>query len=154
MKRTHPVFQPCVISLAIPGLLGAAEVASPTDLFPSPTGIYRNEATAAVIYGATVQISALDCKAPDRSAKPPTGTSPGNYLCGYTTHFRVTSGGSTTPEFVTVPVEMTFSMTPDASGLPGVFDLEVLAMTATGLPGGIMIRESPTLSSTGHHTIR
>lgn len=132
----------------------AAEVACPSNLFPSPTGSYRNKSTANVIYGATVQIALQQCSQADRSTKPPTGTTSATYICGTTSHFRVVSGGSTTPVFATVPVDMTFQLTPSAMGVSGVFDLEVLAMTATGLPGGLMIRESPTLASTGHHTIR
>ncbi|MBX7209617.1 MAG: choice-of-anchor D domain-containing protein [Verrucomicrobiaceae bacterium] len=130
------------------------EVASPSNLFPSPTGIYRNAAAANVIYGATVQIKMDHCHSADKSLPPPTGTSAGTYLCGETAHFRVVSGGSTTPVFVSVPMDISFRLTPSAMGMAGVLDLEVLSLSATSLPGGIMIRESPTLQSTGQHTIR
>lgn len=144
----------CLLLGGFVGLTPAAETVSPANLFPSPTGIYRNESAANVIYGATIQLAFQQCHEPDRSVKPPTSSDPGTYVPCSCSHFLVVGGGGAGTPPVVVPVTTEFHITPDAVGGPGAYGIEVLAFTATGLPGGLMIRESPTLQSTGHHKVR
>src|SRR5688572_16746246 len=105
--RTHTYLScPCVPVLATFGIIcfsigsRAAEVACPSNLFPSPTGSYQNPSADMVAYGTTVQLALDHCNKADRSVPPPTGTTPVTVVCGETAHFRVMSGGSTTPVWV------------------------------------------------------
>lgn len=152
-RHFHAIAPAGLLLGGIAGTISAAEVPCPSNLFPSPTGIYRNESADNVIYGTTVQLAATECREFNRSVTPPTGTTPQTVTCGVTSHFRVGGGTGTPPVWAVVPVDVVLSLSPNAMGVPGGYDIEVLAFSAAGLPGGLMIRESPSLPSRGQHAI-
>ena len=85
MNMTGCLFQSSFFSQLLlvalaPSVLAVEEVASLSNLFPSPTGIYQNRSADTVVYGATVHLSVKDCLPSDRSSKLPTGTT-GAIMC-------------------------------------------------------------------------
>jgi hypothetical protein len=131
----------------------APPVSQPTDLLPPPNGGYVSPADWHAAYAAGIIISNVSHShfVGDLLHPPATG--------GENTHtfnsqvdLQVSSDGGTTFTSVRVPAPVTVRVS-STSG--GTFDTEMLALDLTGatLPGGIRLRESPTLPSRGRTSV-
>ena len=136
--------------VSIQSVLPAAEVAGPADLFPSPTGSYESPTPDAISHSSEIKCRCSHLRMASSVAPPAPGVR--TFECAL--NVALSSDGGTTFTETVATAAMTVSLTADAMGLPGSFDTEVLALEVSGLPGGFMIRESPTLSSGGHHKSR
>jgi len=87
------------------------------------------------------------------SPPPPGPPVTDNFSCWLTISLSTDDGATWVPETVpaTASVQIQCVM---LDGLTRFFDMEFLALNASGLPGGIMIRESPTKASLGKHAIQ
>jgi len=93
----------------------------------------------------------LDFSGSPRSPLPPPGGSSTSSLVG-TAHFHLSLDGGATFQVHTCPVDASMMVrSTGSSGNTQTFDTEMLQLTLSGgtLPAGVMIRESPTLPSTG-----
>lgn len=132
---------------------------SSSNLFSDPTGIYFNTTTGfyPVPAGGFVTLEGLTLSAPTGSIAPPVAPATALWSPGKTFNaFTVMSffGGPSTPSFnVGDAAAASITGLVDAPPLH-TYSTEMLTLNLTGLPGGAMIRESPTLASTGGHTIR
>jgi hypothetical protein len=140
----------CVLA-SLPAVLPATEVAGQTDFFPSPTGSYENPTAVIVSHSSDIKCRTTHL----RMALPPfSPPAPGTRSFACTVNVALSSDGGTIFTETSARASMSVSLAADATGVPGSFDTEMLALTISGLPGGVMIRESPTLASTGHHKSR
>jgi len=142
-----------VSALAAPALA----VFSPSNLFPDPFGTYSSTNTG--FYptpGGLVTLEGLTLSSPTASIAPP--AAPGTAVWGAGATF----GAFTQMSFFGGPtLTSTNPGQSAAASITGLVDApplhtyhtEMLALNLGGLPFGAMIRESPTLASTGGHTI-
>jgi hypothetical protein len=121
------------------------------DLFPSPTGSYESPATAIVSHSSDIKCRTTHLRMALPPFAPPT---PGPRTFECTVNVALSNDGGTTFTETSARASVSVNLVADASGLPHSFDTEMLALSISGLPGGVMIRESPTLASTGHHKSR
>lgn len=131
---------------------------SPSNLFPDPFGIYYSTTGTGYLPpgGGLVTLEGITLSAPTGSIPPPVAPATAVWAAGASfSAFTTMSffGGPTLPSFN--PGE------PAAASITGLADTpplhtystEMLSLNLGGLPFGAMIRESPTLASTGGHTI-
>ena len=145
-----------VYALAAPAFASAT---SPSNLFPDPFGIYYNTNTAfyPIPSGGLVTLEGLILSSPTGSIPPP--AAPGTAIWGGA---GASFNAQTFMSFFGGPTLMSFNAGDTAAAsITGLLDApplhtyatEMLALNLGGLPFGAMIRESPTLASTGGHTI-
>lgn len=148
-----------VAILAILSFLGARAFAatSASNLFPDPFGHYTSVNTGFYLTpGGLVTLEGLILTSPTASILPP--PAPGTLVWGAGAMFDAQTfmsffGGPTTPSFnAGIVAAASITGTLDAPPLHA-YDTEMLALNLTGLPLGAIIRESPTIASTGKHTI-
>ena len=150
----HVAFLVMVCALAAPAF---ASSPSPSNLFPDPFGIYYSTNSVGYLApGGLVTLEGITLSSPTGSIAPP--AAPGTAVWGAGASFNAQTfmsffGGPTVPAFN--PGEGA------AAKITGVLDAppthtyatEMLSLNLGGLPSGALIRESPTLPSTGGHTI-
>src|SRR5437899_936872 len=136
-----------------------ASASSPSNLFPDPFGIYYSTTTGfyPIPSGGLVTLEGLVLSSPTASIAPPVAPGTAGWIAGasfnaqtYMSFF----GGPTLPSFNpgdTAAASITGLL--DAPPLH-TYSTEMLALNLGGLPFGAMIRESPTLASTGGHAIQ
>lgn len=154
-RQCVPAVTGFLLSLIIsPGF--AAEVASPANRFPSPTGLYNATSSAPIAFPNGVVCHTTHLRMASSSVPLPTTGALLTHTFECKLDVGISSDGGTTFNWATFPSSVVVRMTPSADGLPGSFDTEMLSLSlnGAGLPAGMMIRESPTLQSTGHHTVR
>lgn len=140
------------LSIIPPAL--AVEVASPANRFPSPTGVYKAVSSEPISFSNGVQCHCTHLRMANGSAPPPAAGAPLMQTLECLLDVSISTDGGTTFSWATFPSSLVVRMSPNAGG-PGSYDTEILSLNINGaLPGGVMIRESPTLQSTGQHTVR
>jgi len=141
------------------------EVFTPTNTLP-PVGSYNSPSGEVTVFANGLvarwfvhRIPPQPC--PPNCPIPPCPTCPDPIILTFSTALDFqysTDGGKTfqnanTGNFDT-RVAVHGSISGGQIGPVGTLDMEILSMTISSLPGGVMIRESPTLASTGKHRIR
>lgn len=118
----------------------------PEPLLPPPTGSYRF--AVPIDYPPGVQVSNLSILLPTASQPPPPPGGSQIYNFQAAARCVLASGGTFLDEATGATIVM--SVTADAAG-SDTFHTEMLSLSLSGgsLPAGVMIRESPTLASTG-----
>ncbi|MEY2409114.1 MAG: hypothetical protein QOF48_1784 [Verrucomicrobiota bacterium] len=144
----------------------AKEVFSSTDTLP-PVGSYTSPANEVVVFGNGIitrwfvhRIPPLLC--PPNCAIPPCATCPDPIILSFSTTLEAqysVDGGQTFQNASISNVPTRVAVHGGVNGQNGpvrYLDTEMISMAASGgsLPAGVMLRESPTLSSLGKHVIR
>lgn len=140
-------------ALAAPGF---AEF-SPSNLFPAPFGSYFSVNTGFYVTpGGLVTLEGLTLSSPTASIPPP--VAPGTAVWSAGASFSALTkmsffGGPTLTSFN--PGDTAAASITGLLDAPPVhtYATEMLLLNLSGLPLGALIRESPTLASTGAHTI-
>ena len=142
-----------VSALAAPALA----VSSPSNFFPDPFGTYHNTNTGfyPIPSGGLVTLEGLTLSSPTASIPPP--AAPGTALWAAGASFSAFTqmsffGGPTLPSTNVDTAAASITGLVDAPPLHA-YSTEMLSLNLGGLPFGAMIRESPTLASTGGHAI-
>ncbi len=144
-----------VVALAFAGQT-FAQVFSTSNAFPDPFGIYKSVGT--VFYpippGGLVTLEGLTLSSPAGSIAPP--LSPASATWG-----PAAITADTAMSFFGGPTLLSSNVDVASASITGLADdppfhfyaTEMLSLNLTGLPFGAQIRESPTLASTGNHSI-
>jgi hypothetical protein len=134
-----------------------AGMLSPTDVVPTPGGLYEGDNTVAFPIGVVVMnVQLIPSLGADVYAPPAVGST----ITGAST-FAVSAsvsldGGGTFVTMADFSAPSTIRITgTGAAGDTRSFDTELLQLDISGgsLPSYVMIRESPTLQSLGQHSI-
>ncbi len=148
------------LSATLHAQLTPPEAPSPANLFLPPTGGYAKEASSPdIVWANGVRCRAFKIELPANSLVPPAaGLPPQIQSVDCTLRVELSNNGGASYQAVTMPatvtVRLTFTSTnvdPNNGGQN--YDAEWMGTAATG-PGPLRFRESPTLASTGKHTIR
>jgi len=115
----------------------------PTDLMPAPSGAC--EVAAPVRFGTSaVVLEQVSLRLPSDPITPPPEGSSQTLACDFTLQCRLSLDNGTTFHQVRVPASASIKYTCSS----GQCALEMLSLDAS-LPGGVMLRESPTKGSLG-----
>ncbi len=135
------------------GTTASPEAVCPANLFTPPTGVYGKDAASPdIVWPNGVRCRYLKIEFPSNSLVPPPAGSPAQTLTvDCTARLEVSKSGAAY-QAMTLPGVVTVRITPSSTGTQ-TYDTEMLALSLTG-PGLFQIRESPTLQSTGVHTVR
>jgi len=126
----------------------------PTPVLPPPQGEYISPQQWHQFYANGIIISNASHKRFLQSTPPPPpGGPPQTHTFGSTVQLMVSMDGGATFTPMTANANATVQVMPSTSpvGGPQTYDTEMLALDIVG--PGIMIRESPTLASTGQTTV-
>jgi hypothetical protein len=142
------------LASAAPALASAI---SSSNLFPDPFGIYYNTNTGVYITpSGVVTLEGLVLSSPAASIAPP--APPAAAVWGVGSSFTGAAkmsffGGPTVSS--TNPGDLASARITGLLDAPPLhtYSTEMLSLSLVGLPSGARIRESPTLASTGGHTI-
>jgi hypothetical protein len=129
----------------------------PTPNLPSPNGQYVSPDEWHAAFANGIIISNVSHQRFLESFPPPPPGGTNTHGFGSTVNLQLSLDGGTTFTPVSVPasVNVRVASTGDEGGMH-LFDTEMLGLSLTGggLPPGVMIRESPTRTSTGRTSIR
>ena len=128
----------------------------PTPNLPPPAGVYISPALYHQLYANGIIISNISHSKFTQSTPPPPVGGSQVHAFGSSVEMEISSdGGQTFQKYVT-PCNSSVQVTHVPGGPPDQFDNQMLQLDISGggLPPGVMIRESPTLASTGKTTIR
>jgi hypothetical protein len=148
-------FQNASVLSEVPQSAGETPQFAPTDLFPPPTLSYveAGGAPAFVTYGGVRWTRDFTVRAlsPDLPLPAPGGSSLATIPARV--QFDVSSDGGSTWQTVCASADLTARIV--ATGLTDPFDAEILGLdlTPADLPGGLRLRESPSLPSLGRTTV-
>lgn len=103
-----------------------------------------------LVYPSGIHLGDLSLLLPTASQPPPVPGTSQSYSFQAAVRGRVSTDGGNTFSDVVSSADVVIHVTADATA-QGSYDTEMLSLTLTGgsLPAGVMIRESPTLASTG-----
>jgi autotransporter-associated beta strand protein len=125
------------------------------NLLPPPAGTYISPALWHILFANGIVIKDVSHERFTSNSVPPTvgNSNVDTFNSGLTFQLSMDNGATYTPVsgFASVSVQVTHSY--DFGGMEH-YDTEMTQLDVSGLPGGIMLRESPTLQSTGKTTIR
>lgn len=157
--RTQDLLRVAFVFLAFAVTAPAfASAPSSSNLFPDPFGIYYSTTGTGYLPpgGGLVTLEGITLSAPTGSIAPPVAPAAALWSGGKTFDAFTTMsffGGPTLPSFNPgEPAAASITGLADAPPLH-TYHTEMLSLDLGGLPFGAMIRESPTLASTGGHTI-
>lgn len=131
-----------------------ATIVSPSNLVPTPNSQYVSTGQATFVNGGNTYVLDAPCHG-DFTGAPTPLPSPGQtqfYNFGSTLKGTLhINGGPSMMINASGPVMARAT----SNGTTGTYQTEMLAMNLSGgnLPAGVMIRESPTLQSTGQHSV-
>ncbi len=130
----------------------APPISQPTDLLPPPTGQYVSPELWHQLYAAGVVIKDVSHSFFVGSQPPPSGGTSQTHALNSVVDMMVSTDNGVTFTAARVSTPVTVQVTDTGHG---TFDTEMLALdlVGTSLPGGLMIRESPTLPSRGRTSI-
>ncbi len=126
---------------------------------PPPAGTYISPALAHQLYDAgflTMEVFNINHRDFSLSTPPPPivgGTVIDSFNSGLSGLLSI-NNGPPNAFFAAAAVQVLVQKVAGPPGLTGVFQTEMLQLDITGLPAGAMIRESPTLASSGQTTIQ
>ena len=126
-----------------------------TDLLPPANGMYVSPAQWHALYANGIIISNVVHRRFSQGTLPPGPGVPLTHSFGSQVDFDVSLDGGQTFMHESAPAQVTVSLQANATAT-GVFDTEMLQLDIAGgtLPAGVMIRESPTLASTGQTQVQ
>lgn len=130
-------------------------VSEPTTLLPPPNGAYVSPQQWHALYAQGIVIRDVSHKFFTQTLPPPSvgGTNVENFNSQL--DLQVSTDGGSTFSSVRVAAPVTVTVASHGSGSSGLYDTEMTSLSLSGgLPGGIMIRESPTLRSYGQTEIK
>ena len=131
----------------------APAVPEPTPLLPPQNGQYVSPQQWHALFAQGIVIKDVKHKRFTDSQPPPTGAASQQHQFGSTLEMQVSTDNGATFQAVSAPAQVGVVLTPASSGLGSMaFDTEMTLLNFT-LPGGQMIRESPTLPSRGRTEI-
>lgn len=139
------------------GLTYPAEYSFLTDLFPPVDGIYKSVPGEELVYPTGAVIRNIDhSRFSQGYTLPILGKT---IICNFTgaIAFEISLDGGLTWSYVTSASSDAVQVRHwDDSGTGSFYDTEILTMDIAGggLPGGMLIRESPTRASTGWYNVR
>lgn len=149
-----------VAFVAVASALAAPAFAAPpllSALFPDPFGIYYSTNTGfyPIPAGGLVTLEGVTLTSPTASIAPPAAPGTSVWAAG------ATFSAFTTMSFFGGPTLPSTNVDTASASITGLLDAppvhtyatEMLSLNLGGLPFGAMIRESPTLASSGGHTI-
>ncbi len=148
--RSAALFVVCALPL---GAFGAP-ILSSSSVLPSPDAVLIRESPTLVTFPSGVAISDL------RLSNPTGGASPSGSLgvavdSFFDIEYEIDLGGGGGGGGATGTASGAMrAANIGSSGQDGYFDTEMLALSLVGLPGGLMIRESPSRPSMGQTAIR
>lgn len=154
-----------LLSLCLPALLAGSvraqsvvpEYFFPENLWPPPNGVYISTAQQFAIYANGIIIRDVRHRFFTQHLPPPSLGTTQIHTFNSQADFEVSFDNGATFQPASVPANATVRVTHTSdSGVTNIFDTEMLALNILGgtLPPGMMIRESPTLASTGQTTMR
>ena len=154
-----------LLSLCLPALLAGSvraqsvvpEYFFPENLWPPPNGVYISTAQKFALYANGIIIRDVRHRFFTQHLPPPSLGTTQTHTFGSQVDFEVSFDNGATFQPASVPANATVRVTHTSdSGVTNIFDTEMLALNILGgtLPPGMMIRESPTLASTGQTTMR
>ena len=157
MRARYLLLVALVAVVSAPAAPAFAAASSPSNLFPDPFGIYYSVNTG--FYptpGGLVTLEGLRLSSPTGSIAPP--AAPGTSVWGAGATFdaftQMSFFGGPTLTSTNPGQGASASITGLLDAPPThTYDTVMLSLNLGGLPFGAKIRESPTLASTGHHTI-
>ncbi len=132
----------------------ASPASHPTDLLPSPVGEYVSPQQWHALFAQGIVISNISHKFFTDSQHPPATGSNTTHTFNSTLDMSISTDGGVSFQSVRVSAPVTVSLAAQGSGSSGFYDTEMLQLDVSGLPGGLMIRESPTLPSRGGTTLK
>ncbi|PWU17532.1 MAG: hypothetical protein C5B50_11160, partial [Verrucomicrobia bacterium] len=129
--------------------LQAPTVAEPTPLLPPPNDKYISPAQWHALYAQGIVIKDVSHKLFTTSLLPPSGTATNNEVLNSQIDLNISTDGGNSFQSVRVPAPVTISVAGTGSGTSGMYDTEMTSLNLSGLPGGIMVRNSQTEHSRG-----
>jgi hypothetical protein len=124
----------------------------PSDNYPPLTGIYESEREKVTMWANGMMMKNIEHKHYTQSFPPPALGANTTMTFGATIEFDLsTDGGLTWINIVAPTSDHIYLNHTDDDGVASFFDIEMQGLNISGgnLPMGMMIRESPTISSTG-----
>lgn len=156
MRRSHfGVFSFALAAIAAPA---RAQVVTNSPNLPPASGAYVTPAAAHQLYnlGAlTIEVFNIRHFGFSLSSPPPplVGGSTVHDFDSFLSGDMSVNGGPASPFLGTALTQVAVQKVAGPDGPTGVFQTEMLSLNLVGLPGGVMIRESPTLASNGQTQI-
>jgi hypothetical protein len=124
-------------------------VGHPTSLLPPPNGAYVSPALWHALFAQGVVIKDVSHKFFTTSIVPPAPGGSNYESFNSTVDLSVSTDGGNTYQSVRASAPVQISISGVGSGANGFYDTEMTGLTLSGLPNGIMVRESPSLPSRG-----
>jgi autotransporter-associated beta strand protein len=124
-------------------------VGHPTPLLPPPGGVYVSPQLWQALFAQGIVIKDVSHKFFTTSLLPPTAGSSNVESFNSIVDLDLSLDGGATFQFVHASAPVQVTVTGQGSGSSGFYDTEMTSLSLSGLPGGIMIRESPSLPSRG-----
>ena len=140
-----------VLALAVTAAPALADYNVSSPMMPDPYLLLQGSPITFAVGGHTLTIPEMQIESKGQVSPPSDGS-----LFHVSSFFDVFTelsidGGPPVPSISPVTGDATYQETSPGSG---TFSTEMLQLNISGMPSGIMLRESPTLQSTGQTTVR
>jgi hypothetical protein len=132
--------------------VSATPVDLPSPLLLPPMGAY--DFAGPIVYVPSTQLRNFSLRLPDNSLMPPAANTAETISFNATVRTELSTDAGASFQHVSVPANVAVQVTADASGMNFNTEMLSLDLSGGGLPGGVMVRESPTLASTGATSIQ